>query len=177
MHEPNAFLANLAIVLGVAAITTVVFQRLRQPVVFGYMLAGLVIGPHLPVPLVADREIVSARTRRLIDATKEFLQAHVANPIRLRDVGRAVGASPTYLTDVFRRVEGVPLHRYVMQLRLSRALVELPHASDLTTLALDQGFSSHSHFTSAFKRAFDCTPSEFRSASPAAARARLEVSG
>ena len=55
-----------------------------------------------------DREIVSARTRRLIDATKEFLQAHVANPIRLRDVGRAVGASPTYLTDVFRRVGRPP---------------------------------------------------------------------
>jgi len=60
MHEANAFLSNLAIVLGVAAITTVVFQRLRQPVIFGYMLAGLVIGPHIPVPLVADPQIVQA---------------------------------------------------------------------------------------------------------------------
>ena len=108
------------------------------------------------------RALPSARTRRLVRATKEFLQAHIGNPIRLRDVARAVGASPTYLTDVFRRVEGVPLHRYVMQLRLSRALVELPHTADLTTLAFSLGFSSHSHFTAAFKRAFDCTPSEFR---------------
>ena len=111
----------------------------------------------------SGRALPSARTRRLVRATKEFLQAHLASPIRLRDVARAVGASPTYLTDVFRRVEGVPLHRYVMQLRLSRALVELPHASDLTTLAFNLGFSSHSHFTAAFKRAFVCTPSEFRS--------------
>ncbi len=58
MHLGHEFLRTLAIVLGVAAITTVVFQRLRQPVVFGYMLAGLIIGPHVPVPLVANVEIV-----------------------------------------------------------------------------------------------------------------------
>ena len=58
MHETNELLRNLALVLGVAAITTVVFQKLRQPVVFGYMLAGLIIGPHLPIPLVADQATV-----------------------------------------------------------------------------------------------------------------------
>ena len=43
------FLAGLAVVLGVAAATTVIFQRLRQPVVLGYILAGLIVGPHVPV--------------------------------------------------------------------------------------------------------------------------------
>jgi AraC-like DNA-binding protein len=38
----------------------------------------------------------------------------------------------------------------------------LPHASDLTALAFDLGFSSHSHFSAAFRRAFGCTPSAFR---------------
>jgi CPA2 family monovalent cation:H+ antiporter-2 len=52
------FLGSLAMVLCVAALTTVLFQRLHQPVVLGYILAGLIIGPHLPVPLVADAEIV-----------------------------------------------------------------------------------------------------------------------
>ncbi len=112
---------------------------------------------HEPV-----RAIPGPRTQRLVRSTKEFLHARLSTPLRLRDVARAVGASPTYLTDLFRRVEGVPLHRYVMQLRLARALVELPHASDLTTLAFNLGFSSHSHFTAAFRRAFDCTPSQFR---------------
>lgn len=56
--EPHAFLHDLATVLGVAAITTVVFQKLKQPVVLGYLLAGLVIGPHVPVPLVADLRTV-----------------------------------------------------------------------------------------------------------------------
>src|SRR5262249_52770857 len=57
-HGANQFLINLAIVLCVAAVTTVVFQRLRQPVVLGYILAGLLVGPHVPFPLVADSETV-----------------------------------------------------------------------------------------------------------------------
>jgi CPA2 family monovalent cation:H+ antiporter-2 len=55
VHE---FLKALSIVLGVAAVTTVLFQRLRQPVVLGYILAGLIVGPHVPIPLVADRVTV-----------------------------------------------------------------------------------------------------------------------
>jgi monovalent cation:H+ antiporter-2, CPA2 family len=52
------FLTALTTVLGVAALTTILFQRLRQPVVLGYLIAGLIIGPHVPIPLVADPEIV-----------------------------------------------------------------------------------------------------------------------
>lgn len=59
IQEIPEFLRNLALVLCTAAVTTVVFHRLRQPVVFGYLLAGLFIGPHFPaVPLIADEQIV-----------------------------------------------------------------------------------------------------------------------
>ncbi|HZI12136.1 MAG TPA: cation:proton antiporter, partial [Myxococcus sp.] len=57
MSDAHDFLTNLALILGVAAITTVVFQRLKQPVILGYLLAGLIIGPHTPVPLVADPKL------------------------------------------------------------------------------------------------------------------------
>jgi len=110
----------------------------------------------------AETREPSGRTRRVIGRTKQFLEAHLASPVRLIDVARAVGVSPAYLTDLFRRVEGIPLHGYLTQLRLARALLELPNAADLTTLALALGFSSHSHFTAAFRRGFGCTPSEFR---------------
>ena len=58
--DSHAFLQNLAVVLCVAAVATVVFQRLHQPVVFGYLLAGMIIGPHIPIPLVADPQTVRA---------------------------------------------------------------------------------------------------------------------
>jgi CPA2 family monovalent cation:H+ antiporter-2 len=54
MHDAHAFLQNLAILLAAAACTTVLFKKLRQPVVLGYLLAGVLVGPHVPVPLVVD---------------------------------------------------------------------------------------------------------------------------
>jgi K+:H+ antiporter len=58
MLDTHEFLKSLTVVLAVAAITTVVFQRLRQPVVLGYIIAGLIVGPHVPVPIVADPGII-----------------------------------------------------------------------------------------------------------------------
>jgi AraC-like DNA-binding protein len=59
-------------------------------------------------------------------------------------------------------VEGLPLYRYQLRLRLARALDLLAQDGDLTTLALDLGFSSHSHFSAAFRQAYGRSPSEFR---------------
>jgi len=58
MHSPIAFLTDLALVLGVAALTTVLSHRLRLPPVLGYLVAGVIIGPTDYFPLVADVETV-----------------------------------------------------------------------------------------------------------------------
>jgi CPA2 family monovalent cation:H+ antiporter-2 len=58
VHGAHDFLLALTTVLAVAAVTTVVFQRLHQPVVLGYIIAGLIVGPYVPIPLVADVETV-----------------------------------------------------------------------------------------------------------------------
>ena len=60
MHGAHEFLKAITVVLCVAAVTTVLFRRLRQPVVLGYILAGLIVGPYVPIPLQADRATVEA---------------------------------------------------------------------------------------------------------------------
>ena len=59
MHDAHEFLQTLTVVLCAAAVTTVLFQRLRQPVVLGYLLAGMIVGPHVPIPLQADTNVVA----------------------------------------------------------------------------------------------------------------------
>lgn len=59
--EHVSFLTDFAVVLGVAALTGLLFRRLHQPAILGYLVAGLIVGPYLPVPLFADVE----RTRAL----------------------------------------------------------------------------------------------------------------
>ena len=110
----------------------------------------------------ATRWDLSPSTIRMLGRAKAYLAANLSAPLRLAHVARAAGTSPAYLTTTFRLAEGQPLHRYLVQLRLARALVELPHADDLTRLACELGFSNHSHFTAAFRRMFGLTPSRFR---------------
>ncbi|ESZ66656.1 hypothetical protein X728_04825 [Mesorhizobium sp. L103C120A0] len=56
----------------------------------------------------------------------------------------------------------MPLYRYHLRLRLARALDLLGRYDNLTTLGLDLGFSSHSHFSSAFRQVYGRTPAEFQ---------------
>ena len=58
MSDLSSFLPDFALVLCVAAITTILFHRLKQPPVLGYLLAGLILGPHVSVPLFAHEETV-----------------------------------------------------------------------------------------------------------------------
>ncbi len=60
MHSATEFLRDLAMVLCVAAVTTVLFRKLRQPVVLGYLLAGVLVGPHVEFPLFARPDTVGA---------------------------------------------------------------------------------------------------------------------
>jgi CPA2 family monovalent cation:H+ antiporter-2 len=53
MQDPSV-VTDVAMVVGVAAITSVVARWLKQPTILGYLLAGLIVGPHVPLPVSAD---------------------------------------------------------------------------------------------------------------------------
>jgi AraC family transcriptional regulator len=100
--------------------------------------------------------------RKLVDRAKLVLVSDLSRRWTLAEIASEVGGSPVYLTQVFQRLEGMPLYRYQLRLRLARALALLGDYGDLTSLALELGFSSHSHFSAAFKQAYGQTPSAFQ---------------
>jgi AraC family transcriptional regulator len=100
--------------------------------------------------------------QRLVDRVKLVLAGDLARRWTLDEIAAEVGGSPVYLTQVFQRVEGVPLYRYQMRLRLARALDLIDQYDDLSALSLDLGFSSHSHFSAAFRQAYGQSPTAFR---------------
>ncbi|MBK6809373.1 MAG: cation:proton antiporter [Sandaracinaceae bacterium] len=59
MHG-QSLVADLAVVLGVAAVTSVIARRLHQPSILGYLVAGLLVGPYVPIPLMANQGRVEA---------------------------------------------------------------------------------------------------------------------
>jgi AraC family transcriptional regulator len=104
----------------------------------------------------------SVGRQQLVDRAKLVLTTDLTRRWSLAEIAAEVRCSPVYLTQVFQQVEGLPLYRYQLRLRLARALDLLAKYDDLTTLSLDLGFSSHSHFSAAFREAYGRSPSEFR---------------
>src|SRR3569833_1759316 len=105
----------------------------------------------------------TAARQKLVDRAKLVLTSDLGRRWTLAEIAAEVSVSPVYLTQEFQQVEGMPLYRYQLRLRLARALDILPRYDDLTTLGLDLGFSSHSHFSSAFRQTYGRTPKEFQS--------------
>ncbi len=100
--------------------------------------------------------------KRLVDRIKLVLAGDLSRRWTLADIAAEVHGSPVYLTQVFQQVEGIPLYRYQLRLRLARALDLLREYDDLTALSLDLGFSSHSHFSAAFRQHYGLTPRHFK---------------
>jgi AraC-like DNA-binding protein len=112
------------------------------------------------------------RHAALVDAAKTLLSAHFTRPLTLADIASRLDVSVFHLCRVFHRATGCTLHEYRHQLRLRWSLEQIatrpPHA--LVQCALDAGFSSHSHWGAAFRRAFGETPTQVLESSARLAR-------
>ncbi len=100
--------------------------------------------------------------RDLADRARAILSRRFRDPLRLSDLASSLRVSPFHLSRVFRRETGVPLRRYITRLRLLAAMLQARETAGFSQLALELGFSSHSHFTSAFRREFGVAPREAR---------------
>jgi AraC-like DNA-binding protein len=103
-----------------------------------------------------------AAHRETAVAVMELLCRRMTDNLSLPQIAREVASSPYHLARLFRRECGMSIHRYLNRLRLREGLERIPQTPDLTGLALDLGFSSHSHFTDAFRNEFGIPPSRLR---------------
>ena len=111
--------------------------------------------------------IEEGRTRpgdaRLADRARGFLAASFRRQLTLSDAADAAGCSRFHLCRTFKSVTGLTLTRYLHRIRLGYALERLYRGEeDISRLAVDLGYSTHSHFTSVFRRQTGTTPSELR---------------
>ena len=111
-----------------------------------------------------SKRVTAARVQReIVAAVQQHLAAHLGAAASLDDLARHVGSSPYRLCRIFRTHTGQSIRAYRTQLRLRTAFDRLLDGADITDLALELGFSSHSHFSAAFRSAFGHAPSSLRS--------------
>ncbi len=99
------------------------------------------------------------------DAVQHVRETIAADPTRmvsLRALARRVDMTPFGLCRAFRRATGETMTSYRTRFRLLSSLESLRAGAPITDIALAHGFSSHSHYTAAFRAAFGVTPSRWR---------------
>ena len=107
---------------------------------------------HVEKPCVFDvATVVSSRFREKLS---------------IGGIAQILEVSPFHLCRSFRAATGMTIHRYITTLRMSEAVHRLwSYRNNLTNLALDLGYSSHSHFSSAFRCFFGITPTQLMAGS------------
>ena len=111
----------------------------------------------------SKRATATGVQREIVAAVQQHLAAHLGASTSLDDLARHVGSSPYRLCRIFRTYTGQSIRAYRTQLRLRTAFDRLLDGADITDLALELGFSSHSHFSAAFRSPFGYAPSSLRS--------------
>jgi AraC-like DNA-binding protein len=99
-----------------------------------------------------------------VQHARALLAARVNDPPSLVELAAMVGLSAPYLSRSFHTVTGMTLRAYRTRLRVLQSLEPVADGVDLSRVAHDLGFSSHSHFTYAFRRTFAVAPSGVRAA-------------
>jgi AraC-like DNA-binding protein len=123
------------------------------------------------LPVRASAEV---RRKRALERVKEAVASAPSNKWNVARLADVANLSPFHLCHVFRDMVGTSLYDYVLHERLAQALpAVLDCGDDLTAIALEAGFASHSHFTARFKRFFGCTPAALRRVASAADVAEL----
>jgi AraC-like DNA-binding protein len=116
----------------------------------------------------------TARRLRQIDAVKEAISLYPEREWTLASLAQIANVSTFHLTRIFRAEVGLPVHQYLLRTRLARGLnAVLAANTDLTDIALESGFFSHSHFTASFRIHFGVTPSELRAGNNVRAKREL----
>lgn len=105
-------------------------------------------------PTTSRGTVATPLKRRLVDRVKLLLASDLHRRWTLVEIAAAIGGSGVCLTQAFQQVEGLPLYRHQLRLRLAGALDLIARCTDMSALALEFGFSSHSHFAAAFRQTY-----------------------
>lgn len=152
-----------------APATLSVARRIGRELRLGDRAAALAIeGLTLELMAVAARRLDDRQYRAVpawLHSVRERLHDDCSSDLRLYVIAREVGVHPVHLTRAFRQHFACSPGEYVRQRRIDSACAELADSDrSISEIALDAGFSSPSHFATAFRRSTGVTPSDYRAA-------------
>jgi len=126
-------------------------------------LAGLLLRHYSTAPqsarILPSSRLADNQARRVLD----YIESNLSRALSLSELARVTDLSLHHFARLFKKTLGMAPHRYVLKRRVENAKGMLRTAdASLVDISLSLGFSSQSHFTSAFHRLVGATPTQFQ---------------
>jgi AraC family transcriptional regulator len=119
---------------------------------------------HLVHPAAMNLAPSNGLSRERIQRVRDYVEAHLSDPLTLTDIAEVACLSPYHLSRSFKLATGVGLHRYVMLRRIEHAKHLIANSDlRLAEIAAAAGFDSQASFTTRFRRELGVTPGRLRS--------------
>jgi AraC family transcriptional regulator len=190
LHVPNQLIAEYASDMpgrqvaalrpGAAPAKDPVVERLARALVDGDRLGGShgrLYADCISIAIIArlmasasetptaERPKVTDLARWRLKRAIDYVEARLAEPVRLADVASAAGLTRMHFAAQFRAATGLSPHEYLLRRRIERAQEMLDStAMSMVDVALSVGFQTQSHFTTVFKRFTGQPPQTWRRA-------------
>jgi AraC-like DNA-binding protein len=98
---------------------------------------------------------------RAVSLMKDYLEARYVAGARLAELVNLTQLDRAYLIRAFRKVVGIPPHRYLIQIRVREAKRLIREGRSLAEVAAETGFADQSHLTRHFKGLTGLTPGRY----------------
>jgi len=108
-------------------------------------------------PTSVARADFSMRTSQII----RYIEKHYAEDVTITEIAKELGVSASFLSRIFKKEIGIPIHEYLNQYRISKSL-SLLKTHTITEVGYICGFCDNSHFISIFKKYIGTTPMQYK---------------
>lgn len=149
-------------------------QNINEPTAFTHVLQQteiamrllrrameLIAVPFTVCPVPACRFLANDQERDKVVAAQLVIQEHLDSPFTIKELSRKVAMNECYLKKGFKALTGKTIHEYTQELRIAKAKELLKQDGySVSDVANSLGFSSISHFSTAFKKATGMKPCE-----------------
>lgn len=117
------------------------------------------------IPFAKRKREPSSERRDQVEAVKDYISRNYRKKLSIREIAEYIECSAFHLCRIFKQLAGESIHSFLTQFRIRSAIERiLDDDVPITDIALDLGFSSHSHFTNTFRQIFGDSPSRIRQA-------------